>query len=486
MEPLTAHSALPANVHQSAYQPAQHGVGIVHFGPGAFHRAHMAVYTDDVLSQEGGDWRITGVSLRSRAVRDRLAPQHYRYTLVERGESAEKLRVIDCIKDILVASENPQAVLQRLVDPGVQIVSMTITEKGYLCDPATGRLMNRHADILHDLENPQAPRTIYGFLTEALARRRHLNRPLLTLLCCDNLPENGRVLKRALCDFAGQRDAALAAWIRAEIACPCTMVDRIVPATTEADIEATAATLGYYDAAPVVSEPFCQWVIEDRFSSSRPAWEKFGVTYVEDVAPYEEMKLRLLNGAHSAMAYLGYLGGIETIDRVIAEPAYLDFVKRMMQEAQATLKMPEDVDVASYAAALLRRFRNPALKHRTWQIAMDGSLKIPQRLLNSIRAHIFAGTAYPCLAIALAGWLRYVTGIDEQGDAIAVSDPYAEKLAGIAARRQGDATGYVREILQIEEIFGTDLAADEEFYLTIVAMLEKLFRHGARTAITLI
>lgn len=484
MEALNAQSQLPRHVQSPGYQPQEHKVGIIHFGLGAFHRAHMAVYTDSLLAAAGGDWRITGISLRSSAVRDRLAPQDFRYTLVERSDRQERLRVIGCLQDVLVAPENPGLILQRLQDPHVRILSFTITEKGYHCDPVSAALLCEHPDIVHDLENPRQPKTIYGFITEALARRRAAGHPAVTLLCCDNLPENGRLLKRLLVEFALRRDADLAAWIEARISCPCTMVDRIVPATTDDDIERTAAALGYRDAAPVICEPFSQWVIEDDFSSPRPSWENVGVSFVGDVAPYEEMKLRLLNGSHSAMAYLGYLGGIETIDQVIRTPAYLTYIRGLMKESLSTLSMPESTDLEVYCEELIRRFRNPALKHRTWQIAMDGSQKLPQRLLNSIRFHLEADTPYAHLAMAVAGWMRYVTGIDEQGKAIEVSDPLANRLRGIAEQTQGDAERYVNRIIAIEEIFGRDLAAHEPFRRNILKAFELLEREGSRTAVT--
>lgn len=485
MERLNPASPLPAAVRQPGYHPAAHTIGIVHFGIGAFHRAHMAVYTDDVLAADGGNWRICGVSLRSAEVRDRLMPQNCRYTLVERDQNGDNLRLIASVSEVLVAPENPETVLQRLTEPQIQIISLTITEKGYLRDPASGALLQQHPDIQHDLVNPQTPRTVHGFITEALARRRRLQLPPPTLLCCDNLPENGHSLRSVINEFARLRDPDLAHWIEATIAFPCTMVDRIVPATTEADIASTAEKLDCRDQAPVVCEPFSQWVIEDRFCAARPAWEKFGVLFVKDVAPYEEMKLRLLNGAHSAMAYLGYLGGFDYINQVVSHPAYLAFIRELMKESRATLRMPAGVDLDAYCAALIQRFRNPALKHRTWQIAMDGSLKIPQRLLNPIRARIAANQPYPHLAMAVAGWLRYITGIDEKGNPIEVSDPYAARLRLMADQHHRQLKNYVRTVLQMKEIFGADLAVDKGFFKVMNSAMEKLCIHGARKAITL-
>jgi fructuronate reductase len=483
MDRLGSSSSLPPQVILPRYQPENHGVGIVHFGLGAFHRGHMAVYTDDVMAAHGGDWRIVGISLRSPAVRDRLAPQNCRYTLVERGQAGEKLRIVGSVKEVLVAPEDPESVLRRLTDPGVKIVSFTITEKGYLCDPASGELQADHPDIQHDLNNPNVPCTMHGFITESLARRRHAGLPPLTLLCCDNLPANGQALRQAVCGFARLREPALADWIEANISFPCTMVDRIVPATTREDVEQTASTLGCRDEAPVICEPFCQWVIENAFSSPRPAWHEFGATMVEDVAPYEEMKLRLLNSTHSAMAYLGYLGGIATIDQVITTPEYATFVERLMAEVVPTLHMPADVDLSQYCRVLIDRFRNPSLRHHTWQIAMDGSQKIPRRLLSSIRLLIAADKPYPHLAMSVAGWLRYIYGIDEQGQPFEVNDPYAGRLRAVAEKNAGDISGYVQEILRVQEIFGDDLATNSSFRQTIENALTAICNLGARGAI---
>jgi len=481
---LSGHTDLAKEVEVPGYIPEEHGAGIVHIGLGAFHRGHMAVYTDDVLGRFGGNWRIIGVSLRSPGVRDLLAPQNCYYSLVERGADAEKLRIIGSISEVLVAPEDPEAVLQRLSHPDIHIVSFTITEKGYLRDPATGDLLADHPDIKHDLENPQNPRTMHGFVVEALARRKAAGLPPVTLLCCDNLPSNGKSLKIAILAFARLRDADLADWIESNIAFPCTMVDRIVPATTKEDVESTTKKLGLIDESPVICEPFRQWVIEDNFSSPRPAWEEFGATVVADVEPYEEMKLRLLNGSHSSMAYLGYLAGIETIDQVIAHPAFLAFVRRLMAEVMTTLHMPEGVDLEGYCDALIERFRNPSLKHRTWQIAMDGSQKLPQRLLNSIRSRMAAGKPYPHLAMGVAGWLRYVMAVDEQGQAIDVSDPLAGQLKAIADAHKDDTRGYVQEVVQIREVFGKDLAADETFQATVLECLNLLYAKGASEAIS--
>lgn len=484
MKRLNNLAQIAGEVHLPRYAPEAHGVGIVHLGIGAFHRGHMAVYTDDVLAADGGAWRITGVSLRSAGVRDRLTPQNGLYTLVERSEKGEAYRVIGALRDILVAPEDPEQVLRRLVDSTTRIVSMTITEKGYLRDPASGALMAEHPDVIHDLAHPEQPKTMHGYVVEALARIRQTGRTPFTLLSCDNLPANGSALQRVVVEFAALRDRELADWIAAEVICPNTMVDRIVPATTREDIDQLSRTLGYQDEAPVICEPFSQWVIENSLPKPRPAWEKFGVTFVENVAPYEEMKLRLLNCSHSAMAYLGYLGGFDFIHQVIAEPSYRNFIEGMMrEEIVPTLQMPEDVDLQAYCATLIQRFRNTTLGHRTWQIAMDGSLKIPPRILDTLRDRFAQGLSSPRLMLALAGWLRYTTGIDEQGQPIEVSDPFAERLRAIADRHQQDIPDYIDAILAVKEVFGSDLPAQDGFRNQLTTALTTLYQHGARQAV---
>jgi fructuronate reductase len=349
---------LPGAVARPAYDRTRLPVGIVHLGLGAFHRAHQAVYTEDALAGAFGPFGICGVSLRHAAARDRLAAQEGLYTVAEKSAAGLRLRMIGCLKEILVGPEDPAAVAERIADPAVAIVSLTVTEKGYCHDPATGALAAGHPDIRHDLAHPERPRSALGTLIAGLDRRRLRGLAPPTVLCGDNLPSNGRTLKGVALAFAALRDDALARWIEAEVAFPCTMVDRIVPATTDRDVRSIAARLGLHDAAPVLCEPFRQWVIEDRFVASRPAWERVGAEFVADTAPYEEMKLRLLNGSHSALAYLGGLAGFEHIADVMRDAAFRDFMRRMMAEEVApTLAAP--ADLAAYQASLLERFANP-------------------------------------------------------------------------------------------------------------------------------
>jgi len=473
---------LPAGVARPAYDRAAVTPGIVHLGLGAFHRAHQAAYTDRVLNADPG-WGIVAASLRSPDTRDALAPQDGVYTLAVRSAEGEKLRIIGAIGRILVAPEDPQALIAAMADPRVRIVTLTVTEKGYCHDPATGELNEAHPDIRHDLAAPDRPRSVPGFIVEALARRRAAGTPPFTLLTCDNLPSNGRVAKRIAARFARLRAPDLGAFVDGELAAPSTMVDRITPATTEADRARIAAALGMRDAWPVMTEPFSQWVIEDRFPTGRPPWNMAGAELVADVEPYELMKLRLLNGAHSSLAYLGYLAGYETVSAVMADADFARFVRALMGEVTPTLHVPAGADLGAYKAALLERFGNPALQHRTWQIAMDGSQKLPQRLLGTVRDRLQAGAPIACLALGVAGWMRYVAGVDESGRPIDVRDPMAAELAAIAARAGRSAERLAPALLDIESIFGADLPRDPRFAEPVTTALDRLLTLGAKRTV---
>ncbi len=468
---------LPDTIEKPDYDRTNITVGIVHLGIGAFHRAHQAVFTDDILARDPS-WGICGVSLRSAETRDALGPQDGLYALKVQDGQGEQLRVIGSVVETLVAPEDPEAVLIRMSDPATRIVSLTVTEKGYCHNPANGTLDERHSDIIHDLSNPARPRSAVGFIVEALARRQAAGVPAFTLLSCDNLPSNGHVLKRVVNRFAEMRDPALGA-IVAAVASPSTMIDRIVPATTDADRATIAKALGVEDAWPVVTEPFRQWVIEDDFPLGRPAWEEAGAVFVEDVSSFELMKLRLLNGSHSTLAYLGFLAGAETVAEAMALSGMEELVEGLMcEEVSPTLPALAGFDLPAYRRALVERFKNPALRHRTWQIAMDGSQKLPQRLLGTIRDRIAAGASYERLALGVAAWMRYARGIDEAGNTIDVRDPLAGRLAALT---QGldDPEKIVAAFLGLTEVFGEDLRVDVHFRAALVGALSRLLSDGS-------
>jgi fructuronate reductase len=380
-------AVLPTEVARPAYDIAAARVGIVHLGVGAFHRAHQAVYVDDRLAAGETGWAICGASLRSSDTRDALKPQDGLYSVAVRGAEGEALRIVGSLRRLIVAPEDPQALLAAMCEPRVRIVMLTVTEKGYCHDPATCRLDETHPAIRRDFGDLHTPSSAPGFLVEALARRRAGGAAPFAVVSCDNLPSNGATARNVVTRVAELRDPDLGRWVEGEVAFPSTMVDRIVPATTDEDRARVAARLGVEDAWPVVTEPFSQWVIEDHFPSGRPRFEDSGATMVADIAPFELAKLRLLNGSHSTLAYLGYLAGYETIADAVADASFARLIGELMEaESAPTLDAGASGDLKRYMRELQARFRNPALRHRTWQIAMDGSQKLPQRLLGTVRA----------------------------------------------------------------------------------------------------
>jgi len=460
---------LPPGIGRPGYDRTAMQAGIVHLGTGAFHRAHQAVVADAALRAGDRRWGVIGASLRSPATRDALAPQDGLYALNLRGET-DRYAVIGSIGRILVAPEDPAALLAAMAHPAVRIISLTVTEKAYCLHPATGLLDEAHIDIQHDLSHPHAPRSAPGFLVAALARRRAAGLLPPTVLCCDNLPRNGVTLHRLLARLGAQNDPSLGAWIADEVACPNTMVDRIVPATTDADRARVAAALGMEDAWPVVAEPFLQWVIEDRFTAGRPDFEAYGAALVSNVAPFETMKLRMLNAAHSAIAYLGLLAGDATVADAVQDPGLGAFVRGLMRDAAQTLSVPPGTDVSGYGQALMERFANPALRHRTAQIALDGSQKLPPRLLDAMRDRLDQDLPVARHAMAVAAWMQHIA------TSPIVQDPLADTLAR-AVHGCGPAA-----LLDVAAVFG-DLATRPGARDAIIAALALLQQAGPRRAL---
>ena len=469
--------ALPDDVIRPAYDRAAVRAGVVHLGIGAFHRAHQATVFDDVLNAGDLRWGIVAASLRSPLVRDQMAPQDGLYTMLVRDGSSEHAQIIGAVQRVIVAPEEPLALLDALASPHTHIVTLTITEKGYKLDPATGELIEHDPQLAADLASLNRPQTAPGYLVAALAKRKALGLPPFTAISCDNLPHNGRRLRNAVLALAHRHDAPLAEWIAEEGAFPETMVDRIVPATTAEDVAALAARLDVADQAMIKTEPFIQWVIEDRFCGPRPEFGA-GVQLTAAVAPWEEAKLRLLNGAHSGIAYLGGLAGIEHVHEVLALPAARAFVEALWDEAQTTLSPPPELNIALYRRELMARFDNPTLRHRTRQIAMDGSQKLPQRLLAPIAARLATGKGIKALSLAVAAWLRWQAGQDDLGNAHDVDDP----LAGmIAARLKGAGTteDRVAAILRVDAVVPPALAENGAFRMALTRWLAMLETQGA-------
>jgi fructuronate reductase len=463
-----------------AYDRSRVSIGIVHLGIGAFHRAHQAVYVDDCLAAGDTSWGIIGASLRSPATRDALMPQNGLYTLAVRGNEHEQLRVIGSIVDLQVAPEAPEELLATLCNPLIRIVSLTVSEKAYLRN-AAGDLDAAHPGIIADLANPAGPQTIFGFLAEALARRRSAGITPFTILCCDNLPSNGAVLSSLLQQFCTLKNPELARYVEAEVACPSSMVDRIVPATTDEDRRRISEVLGFDDAWPVVTEPFRQWVIEDRFTAGRPGWEAHGVTMVRDVAPFEEMKLRLLNGAHSATAYLGLLLGRETVAQAFGDSRIRGFVQDLWAEAISTLKSDIGLDPQAYTTELAQRFENPALVHRTAQIATDGSQKLPQRIVASAIAQLQAGRPADHLALALAAWMAAAEARGRTLPANHFTDPLDARLVEIASHSM-TAPDMVNTIFDLAG-FAKDSIHRDKLKILVARHLDTIRNRSVETAL---
>jgi len=411
---------LPPEIDRFAYDRARQKVGIVHFGIGAFHRAHQAWYTDLCMDDGEADWAISGVSLRSDTVARQLGPQFGLYSLTTRHGIEAKARVIGAVREVLLGKEDSNAIVARIAARECRIVSLTVTEKGY-CRASDGTL---------DFE--LAKSSFFKPLAKGLNARIKAGLPGISLVNCDNLADNGNVLRALLLEWCEEKDSELAHWVERECAFPSTMVDRIVPATTPADLDKVEARLGLRDEGAVLTERFSQWVIEDNFADERPGWEKHGAQFVSDVAPYETAKLRMLNGAHSLLAYCGLDRGYVFVHEAIADPGIRILVDRLMREEAATSFTPaEGQDLTHYADALVKRFADPALQHRLIQIAMDGSQKIPQRWLSTLAVHQARGETCPVILQGIACWLRHV-----RGDLRKVDDPMADMLARLW-RKQG-------------------------------------------------
>ncbi|MDP5033283.1 mannitol dehydrogenase family protein [Paraglaciecola sp.] len=468
----------------STYRQAEKPISIVHLGIGAFHRAHQAWYTDKVnLLQENEPWYIAGVSLRSSNVQKQLQPQDGLYNVVEFDADFQHTQLVQAVTQVLVAPDSPERVLELMAQEHTKIISLTVTEKGYCHDPATGRLNLDHPDIKHDLANANAPKSAIGYLVFSLQRRFKVAATGVTVLCCDNLPQNGHTLAGLVGEFAKRIDPALASWIVDNVSFPNSMVDRIVPATTEEDIQQHAQT-GQEDRGLVKTERFSQWVIEDNFIVGRPAWEQVGVSLVCAVEPFEKAKLRLLNGAHSALAYLGYLNGYQFVHQVMQDKSFVVFLRHMMRnEILPTLVAPEGMILEDYIEQLLTRFTNPNLHHRTYQIAMDGSQKLPQRLLNTIEDRLNNNASFDCLCFAVAGWLRYSMAFDGKGEPIEVQDPYARELFAIQQAHFYQIDDLIDNYLSFDKVFSRQLAQSELFCSRLKYWLGIILANGINTAL---
>ncbi|MCE8019465.1 mannitol dehydrogenase family protein [Halomonas sp. MCCC 1A11036] len=457
--------------------------GIVHIGVGGFHRAHQAMYLDELMNRgEALDWGIVGVGLLpgDRRMQQALSAQDHLYTLVVKHPSGEREpRVIGAMLDYLFAPDDPEAAIECMADPAIRIVSLTVTEGGYNFHPVSGEFDIDNRDVHHDLDNPAASRTVFGLVVEALVRRRERGLAPFTIMSCDNIQGNGEVARGMFAAFARARDPALGEWMETEVAFPNAMVDRITPVTQADDIAELASEFGVEDAWPVVCEPFTQWVLEDHFACGRPALEQVGVQLVEDVVPYELMKLRLLNASHQALCYFGTLVGYRYAHEVCRDPLFVDFLLGYMRhEGSPTLAPVPGVDLEHYRLTLIERFANPEIKDTLARLCAESSDRIPKWLVPVIREQLEAGGEIRRSAAVLASWARYVEGIDEQGEPIAVVDRLKDELMALAAENRTRPTAFIDN----RELFG-DLIEHERFRDAYLTTLGSLQERGARATL---
>jgi mannitol 2-dehydrogenase len=465
------------------YDRSQVRAGVVHLGVGSFHRAHQAMYLDRLLAAGSSpEWGICGVGVlpADARMRDVLTEQDGLYTLVlKTADGTWEPRVIGSIVDYRFAPDDPEAVIERLADPATRIVSLTVTEGGYNFNQATGEFDAANPDVVHDLMPGVAPRTSFGLVTEALARRRGRGIPPFTLMSCDNVQGNGHVARRTFVAFARLRDPELAGWMEQEVHFPNSMVDRITPATTDEDRAEVTRRFGVEDGWPVVCEPFTQWVLEDTFSLGRPALEEVGVQLVDDVEPYELMKLRLLNASHQALAYFGHLCGYRLVHDVAQDALFARFLLAYMdREATDTLRPVPGIDLSAYKHQLIERFANPGVRDTVARLAAFTSDRIPKFLVPVIHENLAAGRDVTLSAAVVASWARYAEGVDEQGEPIEVVDLLKDTLVPLARRYPAEPLAF----LGVRELFG-DLADDERFTAPYLATLGSLHTRGARATL---
>ena len=474
-------SRLPDQVCVPQYDRAAVTYGIVHIGVGGFHRAHQALYLDNYLEQHpGSGWGICGVGLLEfdQKMRDALQAQDCLYTLVERSPDGDAARVIGSICQYLFAPDDRQAVIDALADGQCRIVTLTITEGGYYVLEGSGEFDVNHPTIQHDLQHPEAPHGVYGFLTAALARRRQQGLPPFTVLSCDNIQGNGKLVGHMLTTFAHLQDPDLGRWIADHVAFPNSMVDRITPATTPADMQMVADQFAIDDAWPVVAEPFLQWVVEDRFCAGRPDWESVGIQMTDDVHPYEMMKIRLLNTSHLLIGYLGSLMGYTHVHEAMADDLIRRAAEGLMDEVTSTLQPLPGIDVSEYKQILIERFANPKIRDQLARLCLNSSAKLPKWMLGSLRDKLQQDGPIPYMSFTVAAWFRYLNGQDDQGNALPIDDPLADLLTERAQAGGADPM----PLLNLTELFG-DLPQSERLVKLVTAHLHRLYDGDTKAAL---
>ncbi|KJC62958.1 mannitol dehydrogenase family protein [Agreia bicolorata] len=483
-------SALPrlgaANTQRIA---SPRSAGVLHLGLGSFHRAHQAVYTAAALRTGDDDWGIVGVASRSRSVVDAMRAQDLLYTVAEISPRGTALRVPGAHTDVFVAAEEPARVAESLADPAIRVVTLTVTENGYSYSPVTGHLDLADAGIVADLSGSH-PQTPIGQLARGVQLRAGRSGAPLTILSCDNLSENGAHTERLVREFLSalpgtEGDEALA-YLDQAVAFPSSMVDRIVPATTAQLREATAAQQGLWDEVPVPAEPFSMWAIEDRFAAGRPSWEAGGAVFTDEVGRYEQMKVRLLNGTHSLIAYLGALRGASLIAESIEMPNIEESARLILRrEFEPFVEAPTGIDLRQYESQLFDRWANSALGHRTAQVGTDGSVKLGQRIPGPALLSLDRGEVPHMIALTVAAYLSCIapiSGFDPGPHARAMIDPAREKLAGIAASARNGVEIASRVISDLK-LFGQELAEKPVFVARVGELIDTIVRHGVDAAI---
>jgi mannitol 2-dehydrogenase len=475
---------LSPEVRVPSYDRSRLAQSIVHVGVGGFHRGHQAVYLDDLLHEPGStEWGICGVGLLKHddRMRDVMAAQDRLYTVCERSAQGESARVIGSLAAFLYAPGDPQAVIEKMASPECRIVSLTITEGGYYINEGTGEFDDTHPDIQHDLAHPKEPLCSFGYLAEALDRRRARGLAPFTVMSCDNLQGNGHVAQRMLSAFVERRDPALARWLSEHGAFPNSMVDRIVPATTDEHRALVRERFGIDDGWPVMTEPFKQWVIEDHFVSGRPAWEQVGAQMTADVMPYEKMKIRLLNASHQAMCYIGMLLGYQFAHETMEDPQIRRLVQTMMDvEVTPILPPVPGIDLTQYKRTLIERFANPAIRDQLSRIGTEGSARVPKFVLPSVLDQLPRGGPVKLLSFTVAAWFRYLTGSDDQGRAMPIIDPQKDKLVEHAKRGGANPA----TMLSLHQLFGDVLPTAPAFRDEVARALASFYEKGARATLT--
>lgn len=474
-------SALSSDIRTPQYNRAELDAGILHMSVGGFHRSHQAVYIDDVLSQSPANWMIAGVGLMPQDLSnlDKLREQDCLYSVLERSPTADNVRVVGSMKKLFHAPSETAAVIAQIASAAIKIVSLTVTEKGYYYNEKRD-LDFTNATIQDDLKLTTTPKTMYGYLTQGLQKRRADGAGAVTIMCCDNLPGNGHITQHLLNQFVEKADPSLIAWIAANVSFPNAMVDRITPVTTPAIQQILEDDFALADGWPVVCEDYIQWILEDKFIAGRPDFEKAGVQMVADVEPYEKMKVRLLNGSHSALSYISYLMGHRTVDKAMADPLVSGFVKRYMDEdINPTVPNVPGIDLTAYRAKLIERFANPSISDQVQRLAEDGSQKIRNAMVPPLMIQSKDGKSIRWIALALAGWWRYLQGVDEAGEVIQIKDPIADRFSAAAKKSPDDP----RALLAFEDIFGAEPQHNKELVDLMTGYLSDFKKSGVKATV---